>query len=844
MEQPLLTNKLSTEQYLSYFPNNWFFSKYEPSNDSKPTYDQLGYDSDKLHKLNSEEHCAVWATINSFKGANSRKVDEVTKLNGCYLDFDLAKDGDGITTLEIENRKSVASSALLELPIKPNIVTVTRNGLQPIWLIEESEVSPATKELHEKVNKGIIDWSRQYGGMGDSCYDIPRILRVPGFFHLKAEPFLIESYLINEDKTNLSSLALQFPYDNYESIKEDNAEVSKELKTLDDVDIREVVLKALREKGEPEAYFDGTGRIVISRGVTGAFQGKRDERQYIGSASHDIPSGNKITFVKRLLELKTNRDAYKWIKDKFNLTSSTTTLQLTDTTNAEKIAEKYEGKLRFDHKRGRWLIWDKHMWKPDKNGAIERCAIESAREQLRESVDIENNAEKEKRVRWAIQSENRQKIEAAVSIAKNIEPIADEGENWDSDRLLLSCSNGIVELGTGKLRDGKPEDRITMSTNTLFDPNALCPRWEQFIGEIFEENSELIHYVHKALGYSISGDMSEQVAFFGFGTGSNGKSVLFTTMKEVLGDYSHSVPASTFQRSLNNTNTNDVAAIEFKRFLISAETLSSSKINEQRMKKWSGGDAETARYLYGEYFTFYPACKIWLFLNHKPQIEDDSFGFWRRVRLIPFNRKFTGQEVDKHLPEKLRGEYSGILNWLIEGFRLWQKEGLDPTPDIISRATKDYQTENDELAEFVLDKCIEGESYNERASVLYKTYQKWAEEQGLIGIDVLSQTKFGRRMSDKYEKKQTNKGSVYQGITLKENAGAFPCGGFEQTAEPKVVGLSEITITPQEIISQDGLYKNSETHHSQAKYNDRPTTDNSMTVDNMSQSELTAIFQQ
>lgn len=843
MNQQLLTNKLSTEQYLSYFPDNWFFSKYEPTNDSKPTYDRLGYDPDKLHELNTGGHCAVWATINSFKGASSRKVDEVTKLNGCYLDFDLAKDGDGSSIEEIEKRKDVALSALLELSVRPNIVTVTKNGLQPIWLIDEADISLTIKELHEHVNKGIIDWSKQYGGMGDSCFDIPRILRIPGFFHLKAEPFLIESYLIHESKSKLSMLAEQFPYDNYEQVKEDNAEVSKELKNLNDVDIREIVIKALKEWGEPEAYFDDKARIVIKRGVTGAFQGKRDDRQYIGSASHDIPSGNKITFVKRLLELKNNKEAYKWIKDKFNLSSSTPTIQLTDTTNAEKIAEKYDGKLRFDHKRRRWLIWDKHMWKPDKNGAIERCAIESAREQLRESVDIENNAEKEKRVRWAIQSENRQKIEAAVSIAKNIEPIADEGENWDSDRLLLSCSNGIVELKTGKLRDGKPEDRITMSTNTLFEPKALCPRWEQFIDEIFEGNSELIHYVHKALGYSISGDMSEQVAFFGFGTGSNGKSVLFTTMKDVLGDYSHSVPASTFQRSLNNTNTNDVAAIEFKRFLISAETLSSSKINEQRMKKWSGGDAETARYLYGEYFTFYPACKIWLFLNHKPQIEDDSFGFWRRVRLIPFNRKFTAQEMDKHLGEKLVAEYPGILNWLVEGFQLWQKEGLDPTPDIVSRATKDYQTENDELAEFVLDRCVEGENYNERASVLYKTYQKWAEDQSLTGADVLSQTKFGRRMSDKYEKKQTNKGSVYQGITLKENTDAFPSGGFEQKAEPEVVGLSEITITPKETISHEGLYENSETHHSQAKYLDRPTTIDNMTVDNMSDSELRAIFQ-
>lgn len=518
--------------------------------------------------------------------------------------------------------------------------------------------------------------------------------------------------------------------------------------------------------------------------------------------------------------------SYKKLKDEIFSKSKKqkTNYKLTDTSNAENICNLFGDKIRFDHRRKRWLIWDTHRWKTDDDGSIYRHAIKAAQSRFCDSIKIADLGQRNAYAKFAIGSENRQKIESAISIAKTLKPISDNGNSWDSDKMLLCCPNGIVNLKDGLLRQGLPNDRITMQTNTEYNPEANCPLWLKFINEIFEHNEVLIHYVQKALGYSMSGDMSEQVVFFCYGTGSNGKSVLFSIVSGVLGDYSHSVPGCTFQRNQNNSNTNDVAAIEFKRFLISAESLSSSKINEQRMKKWSGGDAETARYLYGEFSTFNPVCKIWLFINHKPQIEDDSFGFWRRVRLIPFNRQFVGSEIDKNLTEKLRSEYKGIFNWLIEGFLMWQKEGLEPTPEIVSKATKDYQTENDELAEFVLDKCVEGEEYNERASILYKTYQTWAIDQGLTGIEILSQTKFGRCMTDKYKKKQTNKGGVYQGITLKENCEIFPSGGFEQKTELEVVGMTENTKTPQENKLISDLCENNETLHFEPTQNNQPTT--------------------
>lgn len=242
-----------------------------------------------------------------------------------------------------------------------------------------------------------------------------------------------------------------------------------------------------------------------------------------------------------------------------------------------------------------------------------------------------------------------------------------------------------------------------------------------------------------------------------------------------------------FQRNPLNTATNDVAATEHKRFLMSSEILSSTKVDEVRLKKWSGGDQETARFLYGEFFSFYPTCKIWLFVNHKPLVEDDSHGFWRRVRLIPFNRKFERSEQDLDLTQKLKAELPGILNWLIQGCLLWQEEGLTPIPESISLATSAYQQENDVLAEFLADRCTESNEEETKASDFYKSYTQWAEEQGLKGKDVLSNTLFGRRMSDKFTKKRKDGRAFYQGISLKPQENNQESSGLEGKSVPEVV---------------------------------------------------------
>lgn len=443
----------------------------------------------------------------------------------------------------------------------------------------------------------------------------------------------------------------------------------------------------------------------------------------------------------------------------------------TDSGNAFKFASMFKDKVRFDHRRGRWLVWDKHRWIDDKGKSVKMMAIEMARTRYLESVNIADNKARISEAKWAIASEGKSKIDACLDLAKSVKPIADLGGKWDTNPMLLSCNNGIVDLTTGTLRNGRPEDAITMSTNIDYVEGEDCPRWKKFIEEIFFGDQEIVRYVQKALGYSITGLTKEQVAFFCFGSGANGKSVLFKTVSSVLGDYAHDAPSSLFQRNAFNTSTNDVAATEFKRFLVSSETLSSTKINEQRLKKWTGGDTESARYLYGEFFTFEPTVKPWLFINHKPQVEDDSFGFWRRVRLIPFERTFAQQEQNQNLLNELKDESAGILNWLIEGCLIWQSEGLKPTPEKVSLATQAYQADNDVLADFIFTRCKIEEGCLTKARSLYSDYVIWCGEEGVQRADIISSTAFGRRMGDKFISVHKKDAFYYKGIRLWNNEG-------------------------------------------------------------------------
>jgi putative DNA primase/helicase len=437
----------------------------------------------------------------------------------------------------------------------------------------------------------------------------------------------------------------------------------------------------------------------------------------------------------------------------------------TDSGNAELFASLFGDQLRFDHRRNRWLLWTDHWWKPDVDEEVLRLAKEAVRRRYQIAPDLFDDPDEFKaEAKWAVASESRMRLEAALALAQAERPIADSGEGWDADPWLLAVANGVVDLRTGALRGGRPDDRITMHSPVCYVPEAVCPRWLAFLREVFGDDDELIDFIRRACAYSLTGLTNEECHFC-FGSGCNGEGTFNRVQRDILGDYAANTAFSTLEMSSRNSIPNDLAALYGKRLVTASELNEAVRLNEARMKMLAGQDPVTARFLHSEYFTFVPNAKFWLAVNHKPIVNDDSTGFWRKIRLIPFTQCFEGR-ADRNLKDALRAEYSGILAWMVDGCLEWQRRGLDPPPSVRA-ATEQYRAESDPIAEFLRDRCATDPELTARAGELYLAYQSWALKQGLREREQLTATRFGRLMGQRFPKDSDRDGTFYQGVTLR-----------------------------------------------------------------------------
>jgi len=437
---------------------------------------------------------------------------------------------------------------------------------------------------------------------------------------------------------------------------------------------------------------------------------------------------------------------------------------LTDAGNGELFADLYGDRFRYDHRRRRWVVWKGDWWSADADGEVRRLAKVAVRSRYLDALSIPSADERLKAARFALQSESRQRLDSLLVQAQTEHPLADAGDRWDSDPLLFGVANGVVDLRTGVLRRGRPEDRITQHSVVRFDPDARCPRFLRFLDEVFGD-SEIVDYIQRAIGYSLTGDTREQCLFLCYGTGSNGKSILLGVLRALTGSYGYNAPFSLFELHNRPSIPSDVAALVGRRLVTAAETNEGTRLNEARVKALTGGDTMTARFMYADLFEFVPMAKFWLAVNYKPGVSDQSHGFWRRVRIIPFLRQFEGASDDKTLEGKLLAELPGILAWAVRGALAWLQRGLDP-PAAVRVATQEYRRESDPLAQFIDECCVVSDQFNVGANHLFKAYEQWGIEQGLKDRERLNATKFGTQIKTRFTRKHGNGGKRYFGIGL------------------------------------------------------------------------------
>ena len=328
-------------------------------------------------------------------------------------------------------------------------------------------------------------------------------------------------------------------------------------------------------------------------------------------------------------------------------------------------------------------------------------------------------------------SSDARSIRAMIEMAKSEPGMTRRLVDFDADPMSLGVGNGVLDLRCGKLLLVSPDILVTKRCGVEFDPAATCPLFMHFLEEI-QPDPDIRSFLCRVVGYCLTGEVGESIFFFLYGHGANGKSVFIELLAWLLGEYATKISTETLmqhQRSPQGPSP-DIVSIKGRRMIYANETEENRRLADARVKDLTGGDTLTGRVPYGkENITFPPTHKLFIVGNHRPRIQDNSTGMWRRVVLIPFNETIPEERRDRHLLEKLKAEGQGILNWGVAGLRQWRDNGLN-VPPAIRASTAEYRDEQDILGEFLADVCTTGGGLSVPKKDLYEAYKEWAEDNG------------------------------------------------------------------------------------------------------------------
>jgi putative DNA primase/helicase len=437
--------------------------------------------------------------------------------------------------------------------------------------------------------------------------------------------------------------------------------------------------------------------------------------------------------------------------------------------NSERFIDQHGNDLRYipQAKRGQqWVAWDGMRWNPQNANPMKR-AKQTARSIFDEAKNCEDDSKRGELSRWAHRSHFRHALRDMIDLSQ--ETLTVSVSKFDTEEDKINCRDGLIDLRTGEIEKHSPDHLVLKIADVSYSPQAKAPRWQAFLNDVFLGDKDLTAYVQRALGYSLTGKTNEQVLFICYGTGANGKGTLFETVLEILGDYGHTTEFSTFL----NTDKKSVRVLEAvgrlkgTRFTFAAETDSSKNWDAALIKQLTGEDTLTGTTLHNDSFIFKPTHKLWFQCNHLPGFKDGSYGLERRLIVIPFMAVFKNGAVDKNIREKLLAERDGIFAWLVEGARLYFKDGLGKVPDIISEATKEYVEDNNILGRFISDRLEPAVSHKIKSGDLYNEYLDWCRENKEEPQDIKY---FPRSMIERgIRRKRTKAGVQFVGYRLKKS---------------------------------------------------------------------------
>lgn len=401
-----------------------------------------------------------------------------------------------------------------------------------------------------------------------------------------------------------------------------------------------------------------------------------------------------------------------------------TAFEQTDLGNAKRLIASHGRRFRYVPEVGTWIAWDARRFAVDVTGDIDRAAKNVTERMLDDARELRD----EKLFRWALRSQSAGSIRAMIALASTEPGVPVRVDALDADPMAFNTVSGTIDLRSGQVRPHAQSDLITKLAPVVYDPDARCPTWDKFLSDVFGDH-DLIGFVRRAAGYSLTGHVHEHILVFCHGSGANGKSTFLNVLRAVFGDYGLQLDPAVLVAGAHEQHPTGLSDLRGARFVATVETEQGRRLNESLVKSLTGGDPIRARRMHKDYFEFMPAHKLWFAGNHLPRINGTDLGIWRRLALLPFAAEFSGSRADRRMGERLAAEAAGILAWAVRGCLEWQETGLH-IPTAVTEATAGYRASQDHIGRFLADCCVVADTAYVSSQALRARYEAWCAEQG------------------------------------------------------------------------------------------------------------------
>ena len=389
---------------------------------------------------------------------------------------------------------------------------------------------------------------------------------------------------------------------------------------------------------------------------------------------------------------------------------------------AEEWAKRHSEDWRYVAQWGAWYKWRGDIWSQDHSSEYFQLSREITREARSwPGCDALTKSDQ-------LRLSSARTAAAALSFVKADRRIAAPADCWDTQLLYLGVPGGLIDLVTGQ--SIAPDRSQYITKRTAVAPKSGNPQlWLEFLRRATADDQELINYLQRFAGYSLTGETNEHAFAFLYGTGANGKTTFVQVLLGVMGDYGLTTGMETFAESKMERHSTEIARLRGARLVATEETATGARWNEGRIKRLTGGGRIAARFMRQDDFEFEPHFKLLIAGNHKPALRADE-AMKRRVHLIPFTVTIPEAERDKDLQAKLRHEWPHILGWMLDGCAAWRSQGLAPT-ERIKEATMQYVQSHDTLGDWLGDRAeMTGNGELFEGKVLFTDFIKWCDAQG------------------------------------------------------------------------------------------------------------------